>query len=68
MKLSKFQLKTNHRTNEEEIIVNKRMKLDDPFDHEITFDITTKQPDSTTTTTVSDAKKVKPGTAITVLG
>ena len=68
VKLSKFQLKPNHQTNEEEIIVNKRTKLDNPFDHEITFDITTKELDFTTTTTVSDAKKVKPGTAITVLG
>ena len=53
---------------EEEIIVNKRTKLDNPFEHEITFDITTKELNFTTTTTVTDAKKVKPGTAITVLG
>jgi hypothetical protein len=69
VKLSQFQLRPNRRTNEEEIIVNKRTKLDNPFEHEITFDITTKEVDyATTTTTVRDAKEVKPGTAITVLG
>ena len=69
VKLSQFQLKPNRRTNEEEIIVNKRTKLDNPFEHEITFDIATRELDYTTkTTTVRDAKKVRPGTAITVLG
>ena len=61
VKLSQFQLKPNRRTNEEEIIVNKRTKLDNPSNHEISFDITTEEIDyATTTTTVCDAKKVKP--------
>lgn len=69
VKLSQFQLKPNRRTNEEEIIVNKRTKLDIPSENEITFDIATKELDyTTTTTTVRDVKKVRPGTAITVLG
>ena len=69
VKLSQFQLKPNRRTNEEEIIVNKQTKLDNPSEHEISFNITTEEIDyATTTTTVCDAKKVKPGRAITVLG
>lgn len=56
VKLRWFQLKTNRQTNEEEIHVNKRTKLEDPPEHQISFDIST------------EAKEVRPGTAITVIG
>ena len=69
VKLSQFQLKSNRRTNEEEIIVNKRTKLDNPSEFEITFDIAAKEFDYTTTTTaVREVNEVRPGRAITVLG
>ena len=63
VKLSQFQLKPSRRTNEEEIIVNKRTKLDNPPEHEIFFNITTEE--------IMPQQRplcVMPGRATTVLG
>lgn len=39
VKTSKFQLKRNERPNQDEIRINKRSKLDDPQESEVTFNI-----------------------------
>ena len=39
LKISKFQIKRNERTNEDEVHINKRTKMEDPLDSEICFDI-----------------------------
>lgn len=39
IKISKYQLKRNQWTDEEEIHVNKRSRVDDPAPSEVTFDI-----------------------------
>ena len=39
VKLNKFQVKRNARTNKDEIHINKRTKLDDPQESEVCFDI-----------------------------
>ena len=38
-KISKFQLKRNKRSNDDEIHTNKRSKLEEPQESEVTFDI-----------------------------
>ena len=70
VKITKFQLKTNCRTNEEEILIN-RSKLDDPQDEEITFDIIElpKQPEyMENIISIDEIKNFKPGTPIDVSG
>ena len=37
--MTKFQLKRNQRNNEDEILINKRSKIEDPADNEVDFDI-----------------------------
>ena len=39
LKISKFQLKRNDRTNQDEVHINKRTKMEDPLDTEVSFDI-----------------------------
>ena len=39
VKISKFQLKRNQRSNDDEIHINKRTKLENPQESEVTFDI-----------------------------
>jgi hypothetical protein len=39
LKISKFQLKSNNRTNQYEVHINKRTKMEDPLDSEVLFDI-----------------------------
>jgi len=38
IKLTKFQLKNNDKTSEQELVINKRTKLQDPGDKESEFD------------------------------
>ena len=39
VKISKFQLKRNQRSNDDEIHINKRTKLENPQESEVIFDI-----------------------------
>ena len=39
VKISKFQLKRNQRSNDDEIHINKRTKLENPQEPDVTFDI-----------------------------
>ena len=39
LKISKFQLKRNDRTNQDKVHINKRTKMEDPLDTEVSFDI-----------------------------
>lgn len=69
VKLSHFQLKNNKRTCEDEIHINKRTKLEDPSDSEVSFDISEDEPDhGENVISVADAKSSKAGTAISAVG
>ena len=62
LKLTKFQLKTNQRNNEQEIHINKKSKIMDPQEDEASFDyrnlVTEQQPEEEAVTSVDEAKNM----------
>ena len=44
LKISKFQLKRNDRTNQDEVHINKHTKMEDPLDTDISFNIKKSSP------------------------
>ena len=62
LKLTKFQLKTNQRNNEQEIHINKKSKIMDPQEDEASFDyrnlVTEQHPEEEAVTSVDGAKNM----------
>ncbi|XP_028417728.1 uncharacterized protein LOC114542249 isoform X2 [Dendronephthya gigantea] len=69
LKLSKYQVKRNTFTNEDEIFINKRTKLDEPREDEINFDIQfpSKSSESATGLAAVNVKDVQATTNLTLV-
>lgn len=70
IKLTKFQLKKNEKTSEQELLINKRTKLQDPSDKESEFDyrpINTEEK-QTKDTTAEDILDGEPNTYVNICG
>jgi len=70
IKLTKFQLKKNEKTSEQELLINNRTKLQDPSDKESEFDyrpINT-EVKQTKDTTAEDIMDGKPNTYVNICG
>jgi hypothetical protein len=69
VKLTKFQLKRNTNNNEDEIFINKRLKLEDPSDPEIDFDfkVTTKATESQIAPGITDVVSLSDGSSTSMV-
>lgn len=68
IKLTRFQIKRNQRNNEDEIMINKRSRIDDATDNEVDFDIQTLRPvENQYTSTIIDVASVLDGSSASVV-
>ena len=70
IKLTRFQLKRNQRNNDDEIMINKRSRVEDPTDSEVDFDIQRLRPvnDQVTTAIIDVASIVDGSSDLSMLG